>query len=270
MKVLQDLMPFPTNLKLLERFDYNELVTLLVDHYEIERSFLKIDFDFEGLFPEKPEILGFYQEIFSGIELSGKVIMYPMYLEPEVVTVTFDAVDLYQFLMEDSFRLTRCHELVRMGRQDVVFIFFDQSVVVNIDHTSHNYIARIDRKIAPDKAFLRPTLLWRKIWLWAELSFEERISVEKGTYLLRYDPSYSPDELLERAVIAKELLGFYPWDPIGEKCSLIVENASLETCTRLKNLLNNSGINVLIEERKEFKSTICLGMRRNQPDVVEE
>jgi len=261
-------MPFPPNLKLLNIFNYNDLVTLLVDHYEVERSFLNIDFDFEGLFPEKPEILAFYQEIFSGIELTGQVIMYPMDLKIGLTAVTFNAADLYKFLMEDSFRVTRCHEIVRMGRQDIVFIFIDQAVIVNIDHTSHNYVARINRKITPGPELLRPTLLWSKVWLWCELNFDERIPLEKGTHLLRYDPSYSLAELSEFTGIVNELLGFYPHDPLGKKYPVIVQNVSLQTCMRIKDLLNNSGIKTVIEERSEFTNIIYLTPSRDQPDIM--
>ncbi len=272
MEVLQELMPFPSNLEIPPgSFEKNELVDLLTDHYEIEKTPLKIDFDLTMRVDfEWSELPQFYSDIFSSIELVGEVIAYPLYLKSGATAVTFAAADLYKYLLEDSFELTRGYELVDMARQDIVFIFIDQSVIVSIDHTAPSYIARINKKITPGADLLRPTLLWSKVWLWSVRYFEGWIDLEKGTYLLRYDPADSSQQLSEFSATVNELLGFYAEDPLGKKYPVIVENVSLQTCMRLGDLLNNSGIQTVIEERSDFRKTVHLFNPRDKPDIIIE
>jgi len=263
-RAIQELLPFPPNLKVVGKWDFNKLVDLLIEHYEAEKSPLSIDFD--SLYQTPEEIRALYDGIFFGLDLKGKAMMYPIYRKPEgkAEAVTFEASDLYRFLLEEHLPLTGRHKLVGVGEEDVVFVFFDHSIIVNIDHLAKSlcYISKIGRKAVSGTHFIRPTLLWGMVFYWPGV-------LEKGMYSLIYDPSYSPDELSELAMIVDELLEFPPGVEFGKKYPVIVENVALRSCERLRDLLNSAGVKVFIEERKEFTNIIRLGMSGNQTDLID-
>ncbi len=257
-KVLQELVPFPVNLKIADRFDINVLVDLLVDHYTLSKSGLEIDFD---KIYTRIEIRELYERIFRGIELEGTVVMQPLYRGARVETVTFQASDLYSFLLQEHPRLTNRFKLEGVGEEDVLFIFVDQRLLVNINHRGSSYVCRVGKNPVATLPYLRPTLLFGKVFLWPNV-------LMKGSYKLKYDSRYSQDELSKLSWVVDELLEFPPGVTLGNKYPVIAQNISLEACNNLKELLGKAGIHVTIEEEPEFKSMIQFTMPIDQPDLL--
>lgn len=259
-QVLQELMPFPANLKCLDRFDINRLVDLLVEYYALGKINLTIDFD--QRYSTSSEIEELYTSIFSGIRMEGSVIMYPLYRGLNVETIMFQATELRLFLLQEHFKLTGRFKLVGVGQDDALFIFLNQRILVNINHAGSSYISKIDGIPTASQRYVRPTLLFSKVFSWPDM-------LEKGTYLLRYDAGYSVDELTRLSLMVDELLEFPSGVELGLKYPVITQNVSWQTCNRLKKLFNSAGINVVIEEEPEFNSTIYFMMPTDQSDLMD-
>jgi hypothetical protein len=257
-KVLQELIQFPINLKISDWFDINVLVDLLVDHYTLSKSALKIDFD---KVYTRIDIKELYERIFRGIELKGTVVMQPLYRESRVETVTFQAADLYSFLLGEHPRMTKRFKLEGVGEEDVLFIFVDQRLLVNINHRGSSYICRVGKDLVATQPYLRPTLLFGKVFLWPHV-------LMKGNYKLKYDSRYSEGELSKLSLVVDDLLEFPPGVTLGKKYPFIAQNISLEACNNLKGLLGKAGIHVTIEEEFEFKNMIQFQMPIDQSDLL--
>jgi hypothetical protein len=258
-RALQELIPFPVNLKISEWFDINVLVDILVDHYALRKSGLEIDFD---RIYTRVEIKELYERIFEEIKLEGKVVMHPLYRESHVETVTFQASDLYSFLLQEHPRLTGRFKLEGIGEEDALFIFIDQRLGVNINHRGSSYLFKVDEKLAATQSYLRPTLLFGKVFLWPDV-------LMRGNYKLRYDLRYSEKELTELSLEVDELLEFPRGVTLGKKYPVIAQNISLEACNNLKELLGKAGIQVVIEEQPEFNSIVHFMMPTDEPDLLD-
>jgi hypothetical protein len=258
-QALQKLMPFPSNLKCLDQFDINRLVDLLVDHYELSKTSLEIDFD--CIYNTRNEIQELYERIFNGIKMEGTVIMYPLYRDLTVEAVMFQASELHSFLLQEHFKLTGRFKLIGVGQDDVLFVFWDQRILVNINHAGPSYISKIDNRLGEDQRPLRPTLLFSKVFLWPDV-------LEKGTFLLKYDPCYSVDELTKLSLVVDELLEFPPGVKLGQKYPIIAQNVSFDACSKLKKLFTNENIKVIIEDQPEFNNIIYFMMPTDQSDLM--
>jgi hypothetical protein len=258
-QVLQELIPFPTNLRCLDSFDFNFLIDLLVDHYALSKFSLEIDFD---KIYTRIELKELYKSIFGRVKLEGTVIMHPLYRESGSETVTFQAPGLYSFLLQEHPRLTKRFKLEGVGEEDVLFIFVEQRIIVNINHRGSSYICTVDKELVETGRYLRPTLLFGKVFLWPDL-------LEKGNYKLKYSSDYLENELADLSLVVDEILEFPLGVKLGKKYPVIAQNISLQSCGKLKEMLDAAGVRVTIEEEPDFTSTVYYSMPTDEPDVVD-